>query len=62
MFEPPDDHKGDAARAMFYVAAVYGEDAVDAKEKARNDAISTHQENRNPFVDVPALIDRLDDI
>lgn len=78
VFEPPLAHKGDAARAMFYVAAIYGlpmsdaeektlrrwhgEDPVDAKERARNDAISAQQENRNPFVDVPGLVDRLDDI
>lgn len=78
VFEPPAGHKGDAARALFYVAAVYGlpippneekylrlwhgADPVDGRERARNDAISARQENRNPFVDVPGLVDRLDDI
>lgn len=78
VFEPPQAHKGDAARALFYIAAVYGlpippheeaalkrwhgEDPVDGRERARNDAISARQENRNPFVDVPGLVDRLDDI
>lgn len=78
VFEPPLAHKGDAARALFYIAAVYGLpippheeaalrrwntlDPVDGHERARNDAISARQENRNPFVDVPGLVDRLDDI
>jgi deoxyribonuclease-1 len=78
VFEPPLAHKGDAARALFYIAAVYGlpippheeaalkrwhgADPVDGRERARNDAISARQENRNPFVDVPGLVDRLDDI
>jgi deoxyribonuclease I len=78
VFEPPLAHKGDAARALFYIAAVYGLpippheeaalkrwhtlDPVDGRERARNDAISARQENRNPFVDVPGLVDRLDDI
>lgn len=76
VFEPPDTHKGEVARALFYVAAVYGLplpeheatvlkrwhklDPVSAVERARNDAISTFQENRNPFVDDPGLVDRVD--
>ncbi|MCC7070238.1 MAG: endonuclease [Deltaproteobacteria bacterium] len=75
VFEPPDEHKGNVARALFYVAAVYGLalppdeervlrgwhrlDPVSGQERARNDAISTLQENRNPFVDDPGLVDRV---
>ncbi len=74
VFEPPDEHKGNVARALFYVAAVYGLplppdeervlrawhrlDPVSDAERARNDAISTLQENRNPFIDDPGLVDR----
>lgn len=75
VFEPPDKHKGNVARALFYIAAVYGLplpaaeeavlkrwhqlDPVSEQERARNDAVSTLQENRNPFVDDPGLIDRV---
>lgn len=77
VFEPPDAHKGDAARAMFYVAAMYGLkmddheeaalrawnklDPVDETERARNDAIAAIQENRNPFVDRADLVDDIGD-
>lgn len=75
VFEPPVEHKGNVARALFYVAAVYGlplppaEEAVLRRwhridpasddERARNDVVSTLQENRNPFIDDPGLIDRV---
>lgn len=75
VFEPPAAHKGEVARALFYVSAVYGLplpdfeeevlarwhrlDPVTPTEQARNDAISTFQENRNPFVDDPGLVDRV---
>lgn len=75
VFEPPEQHKGEVARALFYVAAVYGLplppteeevlrrwhrlDPVSEQERARNDVISTLQENRNPFIDDPGLIDRV---
>ena len=35
------------------------EDPVDAKEIARNDAVYTHQGNRNPFIDHPEWVDCL---
>ena len=75
VFEPPDEHKGNVARALFYVAAVYGLplppaeervlrcwhqlDPVSVAERARNDVVSTLQENRNPFIDDPGLVDRV---
>ncbi len=75
VFEPPDEHKGNVARALFYVTAVYGLplpaaeeqvlrrwhklDPVSTEERARNDVVSTLQENRNPFIDDPGLVDRV---
>jgi endonuclease I len=71
-FEPPAEHKGDVARALFYMAVRYDErisdheefilrqwhimDPVDEKELERNDKIEQIQGNRNPFVDDPDLI------
>lgn len=78
VFEPPDDHKGNVARALFYMAAMYGvslpdeeervlrrwngEDPVDERERRRNDLVSSLQGNRNPFVDHQDLVDRIDDL
>lgn len=78
VFEPPDEHKGNVARALFYMAAVYGvdlpdaeervlrrwhgDDPVDEQERRRNDLVSSLQGNRNPFIDHDGLIDRIDDI
>lgn len=70
-FEPPTDHKGNVARALFYFAVRYklnipkneldflrhwnDLDPVDQEEKDRNDAIEKLQGNRNPFIDFPSL-------
>jgi endonuclease I len=75
VFEPPPRVRGDVARALFYVAAVYdlpfpdGEldvlfrwhaaDPVDDGERKRNRRVSRHQRNRNPFVDHPELAERI---
>lgn len=74
-FEPPQYHKGNVARSMFYFAVRYGhtidseqasyfrqwndQDPVDAAELARTGAIEEVQGNRNPFVDHPEFISLL---
>jgi len=76
VFEPRDPHKGDCARAMFYFAVRYSmeipdrEEAVlkwwnafdlpDSKERDRLDRIEQIQQKRNPFVDCPELVDRIE--
>lgn len=76
-FEPPDAHKGDAARATLYFAIRYGQtlppeleatirawnlqDPPDDAERARNDAIAARQGNRNPFIDDAALAGKIAD-
>jgi endonuclease I len=76
-FEPRDEHKGAAARAMLYFAAVYQQEIDDDEEatlrawaeefeitedeRARNDAIEEIQGSRNFFIDDPSLIDRISD-
>lgn len=77
-FEPTNAHKGDLARSMIYFAVRYQKnldseqegffrkwmtlDPVSDKEILRNDDIEAVQNNRNPFVDYPALIDMISDI
>jgi deoxyribonuclease-1 len=76
VFEPPTQHKGNVARALFYFATRYQmkisppeeaylrkwniEDPVDAEEFERNNKIESFQGNRNPFIDFPSLVDRID--
>lgn len=76
-FEPPDTHKGNVARAIFYFSVRYQMhvppeeeaslrawnrmDPPDAFERARNDKVETAQGNRNPFIYYPELIDRISD-
>ncbi len=68
-FEPPDYHKGNLARSMFYFAVRYDYDIdeeqesffrmwsefdrIDQTENNRNNLIFGFQNNRNPFVDHP---------
>lgn len=75
VFEPPKSQKGNTARAMFYFATRYDmvidaeqeaslrkwdkEDPVDAEEQDRNEKIAKLQGSRNPFVDYPELVDRI---
>lgn len=74
-FEPPDDHKGNVARAMFYFSVRYDIaidpvqeyffrqwhilDPVDALEKQRHEGIYNVQHNRNPFIDEPELVNQV---
>ncbi|MFP2912081.1 endonuclease [Pyxidicoccus sp. 3LFB2] len=77
VFEPPDSHKGNVARAMFYFSATYGRaipeaeeavlrqwntlDSVDTAEVERNRRIATLQGNVNAFVEHSNLADRISD-
>jgi endonuclease I len=72
-FEPPENHKGNVARALFYFAVRYDLkiaqheemflkqwniiDPVDEEELKRNDMVEKLQGNRNPFVDDSQLVD-----
>lgn len=74
-FEPPNKHKGNVARALFYFSVRYQlpissveeaflrkwhlQDPVDAEEVARNDQVYKIQGNRNPFIDFPELVDSI---
>ncbi|QDK38521.1 endonuclease I family protein [Bdellovibrio sp. NC01] len=75
VFEPPQGHKGNVARALFYFAVNYGakmsanqeailrkwnhDDPVDEEEARRNEEIWKVQGNRNPFIDFPELVDKI---
>jgi endonuclease I len=77
VFEPPDEHKGNVARAMFYFSAEYNKrippeeesvlrewnklDAVDAAEIERNRRVAAVQGNNNQFVLHSHLVDRISD-
>ena len=76
-FEPPDEHKGNAARAIFYFSLRYNlaidfaqekalkrwheRDPVDEEEQERNRQIYLIQKIRNPFIDFPQLVGRISD-
>jgi hypothetical protein len=77
IFQPPQDHRGHVARALFYFSIRYDlaidpmeevvlrkwnrENPVDDEEMRRNNEIYKVQGNRNPFVDYPDLADRIAD-
>lgn len=70
-FEPPAEHKGNVARALFYFSVRYKmaitndqqaflkkwneQDPVDDAEMQRNNEIEKLQGDRNPFIDFPEL-------
>ena len=95
VYEPRASHKGDAARALLYMAVCYNgygghdwtfnnlnntilpglseapedvdmliqwseDDPPDDWEKARNEYVYSIQGNRNPFIDHPEYIDKID--
>ncbi len=76
-FEPPDNHKGNVARALFYFSIRYDIaipadeeahlrrwnvlDPVDQMELRRNNLVQQAQGNRNPFIDNPSLADEIAD-
>src|SRR6185436_6342384 len=77
VFTPPERHRGDVARSMFWVAAAYElkipddeeavlkewdkADPVDDHERRRNEAIAKVQGDENPFVLMPNLTDKVRD-
>ena len=77
VFEPPNEHKGNVARAMFYYSIRYSksidssqeyylrkwhkQDPVDENEHIRNEKIFDLQGSRNPFIDYPALVESIKD-
>lgn len=70
-FEPPAEHRGNVARALFYFSVRYrmaisneqqtflrkwnDQDPVDDAEMIRNNEIEKLQGDRNPFIDFPNL-------
>ena len=76
-YEPPDNHKGNVARALFYFAVKYKQqiapveeyylrlwhqqDPVDANEAKRNNEIYQLQGTRNPFIDFENLVSEIAD-
>lgn len=77
VFTPPAGHRGDVARAMFWISAAYNlpiggeeeavlrewaaEDPVDAREQTRNARIAEVQGDLNPFVVAPQLVEQVAD-
>lgn len=76
-FEPPEEHKGIVARAMFYVAVLYSlsidgtqeetlrkwanKHPVSNSEVDRAEKVKSVQGNRNPFIDHPEWIELVND-
>lgn len=76
-FQPPKEHRGNVARALFYFSVRYRltitaeeefflrkwhkEDPIDSEELNRHEEIYKIQKNRNPFIDYPELADRIAD-
>ena len=77
IFEVPNEHKGNVARALFYFSVRYKLaispeqeatvrewnrlDPVDEEELRHNESVFALQFDRNPFVDFPELAERIAD-
>lgn len=77
-FEPPLEHRGNVARALFYFSVRYKisidndeevylrqwhqEDPVDQNERNHHEMIYQAQGNRNPFIDQPDAINQIVDL
>lgn len=77
VFEPPTNHKGNVARALFYFSVRYSLridpvqeaalrewhelDPVDEEELIRNEEIEDMQGNINPFIENPEYVDLIND-
>ena len=75
VYEVPNAHKGNVARAIFYFATRYEmkltpteettfrqwnkADPIDAEEFLRNNLIEQLQGDRNPFIDFADLADHI---
>lgn len=78
VFEPPQNHRGNVARALFYFSVRYEmeidphqeatlrkwskEDPIDEEEVKRNEYIHKMQGSRNPFIDFPHLEDSINNL
>lgn len=76
-FEPPIEHRGNVARALFYFSVRYKlpidndeevylrswhqEDPINQEELAHHELIYQLQGNRNPFIDRPDLVNEVAD-
>lgn len=76
-FEPPRDHQGNVARAIFYFSIRYqipidndeevvlrkwhSSDPVDSIEQEHHEMIFNIQGNRNPFIDHPDWVQKISD-
>ncbi len=77
VFEPPEEHKGRVARALFYFSIRYDlkisqqeetflrqwheDHPVTEDERVRNERVFELQSSRNPFVDHPSTVAKITD-
>lgn len=77
MFTPPEVHRGNVARSLFYFSIRYKlpigpaeemilrqwhkADPIDQGELTRHEQVAKYQKVRNPFLDFPQLIEKISD-